>query len=371
MAQRRNASGRGDEGTDLDDVKALAARARAETGGPVLRQNPAELSGVRPRRDSVIGMRLTPPPRATSGELPNWFWGVLGCLSVLLLGFAGLFVLGRSGRLAPLLGQAASLVAPAPGAATPAGVPVAPPEPPAGAVAPAVPAPVAGEPAVVKEPERPAPAPRAAEPTPHAAEAERAGQGEHAEPTEHVARAAAPRHAVTDEQAPADDATPTTAGESGAAKHGARTGKGRSAKADEPAAGGEDNGAGEVADTKAPAPPAGTPTPRSVRAAAPVAKAAATDGADDDESLPGQDDVERALDALAPKVRGCFVKYQIKGTARVRLVATPAGRAESVNVTGDFEDTPTGLCVESILTEAKLPTFKGPSLKLSQSYQLR
>ena len=37
----------------------------------------------------------------------------------------------------------------------------------------------------------------------------------------------------------------------------------------------------------------------------------------------------------------------------------------------DLEDTPTGLCVESILTEAKLPTFKGPSLKLSQSYQLR
>jgi len=365
MAQRRNASGRGDEGTDLDDVKALAARARAETGGPVLRQNPAELSGVRPRRDSVIGMRLTPPPRATSGELPNWFWGVLGCLSVLLLGFAGLFVLGRSGRLAPLLGQAAALVAPASGSAAPAAAPVAPVEPPAGAVAPAASAPMAGEPAV-KEPERPAPGPPAVE-------AERAGQVEHAQPTEHVAHAAAPRHAVPDEPAPADDGAPTTAGESGAAKHGARAGKGRPAKADEPAAGGDDNGAGsgEAAEAKAPSAPAGAPTPRPARAAAPAAKAAATDGADDDESLPGQDDVERALDALAPKVRGCFVKYQIKGTARVRLVATAAGRAESVNVTGDFEDTPTGLCVESILTDAKLPTFKGPSLKLSQSYQLR
>ncbi|HEY2730397.1 MAG TPA: hypothetical protein VGK52_10675 [Polyangia bacterium] len=340
-------------------MKALAARARAETGGPVLRQNPAELSGVRPRRDSVIGMRLTPPPRATSGELPNWFWGVLGCLSVLLLGFAGLFVLGRSGRLAPLLGQAATLVAPAAGPAAPAAAPVAPAEPLAGAAAPA---PVAGEPAV-KEPERPAPAA-------HAAEVERAGQVEHAEPTEHVAHAAAPRHVVPDEPAPADDDdAPTTAVETGAAKHASRAGKGRPAKADEPAVGGDDNGTSEAAEAKAPPAPAAASPPRPVRA--PAAKVAATEGADDDESLPGQDDVERALDALAPKVRGCFVKYQIKGTARVRLVATAAGKAESVNVTGDFEDTPTGLCVESILTDAKLPAFKGPSLKLSQSYQLR
>ena len=70
-------------------------------------------------------------------------------------------------------------------------------------------------------------------------------------------------------------------------------------------------------------------------------------------------------------MRGCFVKYQIKGTARVRLVATPAGTAESVYITGEFEDTPTGMCVEAVIAGAKLPSFKGPPLKLSQSYQLR
>ena len=88
-SQRRSSSssGKGDETSDLLDMKALAARARAQTGShPGLPQNPAELSGVRPRRDSVIGARLTPPPRATSSQLPNWFWGVLGCLSVLLVG---------------------------------------------------------------------------------------------------------------------------------------------------------------------------------------------------------------------------------------------------------------------------------------------
>jgi hypothetical protein len=151
----------------------------------------------------------------------------------------------------------------------------------------------------------------------------------------------------------------------------------------------------QAAAEPAPAPAPAEPTPpvaadesapakRPVRAAGAKPRAAKTGDApaddnssaaaeadDGDDSAPGQDDVERALDALAPKVRGCFVKYQIKGTARVRLVATPAGKAESVNVTGDFEDTPTGLCVESILSEAKLPSFKGSPLKLSQSYQLR
>ncbi|HVZ71126.1 MAG TPA: hypothetical protein VHJ20_02020, partial [Polyangia bacterium] len=123
-------------------------------------------------------------------------------------------------------------------------------------------------------------------------------------------------------------------------------------------------------DTPAAAPP---PAKKPARAAAPKAAAApaADDNGDDDQSAPGQDAVEAALDALASQVRGCFVKYQIKGTARVRLVATPAGTAESVNVTGDFEDTPTGLCVESVISGAKLPTFRGPPLKLSQSYQLR
>jgi len=113
MAQRRNASstGRGEGPSDLDDTRALAAKARSQTGGPVLRQNPAEISGVRPRRDSIIGARLTPPPRATSSEMPNWVWGVLGCLSVLLVGFVGLFVLARSGKLAAILGDSTPAVA--------------------------------------------------------------------------------------------------------------------------------------------------------------------------------------------------------------------------------------------------------------------
>ena len=159
---------------------------------------------------------------------------------------------------------------------------------------------------------------------------------------------------------PADNSAPVAADDG--AKRAARAPKAKAGKEGEaPAAAGDDDSAGDAPEAKAAA-------AKPARAAAPAAKAAADDS-DDGQSLPGQDDVESALDALAPRVRGCFVKYQIKGTARVRLVATPAGKAESINVTGEFEDTPTGLCVESVLSEAKLPTFKGPPLKLSQSYQ--
>jgi hypothetical protein len=344
MAQRR--SGRDED--DLSDVKALAAKAR-ETGGPVLRQNPADLSGVRPRRDSVVGMRLTPPPRATGGgELPNWLWGVLGCLTVLLVGFAGLFFLGRTGKLAPLLGEAASLLGAPPAA------PAAPPEP-APAAAPAAPA----EPAAAAK-DTEAPAPAAPAPSEHAARAEHTHPGHEAPaaaapaPTAEAPAAPAEPAAAAAAQPPADDATASKH------PHGAAP-KAKAKEGETPTPGGDDDG------TVAEAAPAAAKAARP--AAAP--KAAAADDSDDDSSLPGQDDVEKALDALAPRMRGCFVKYQIKGTARVRLVATPAGRAESINVTGDFEDTPTGNCVESILSEAKLPTFKGPPLKLSQSYQLR
>jgi hypothetical protein len=345
MAQR---PGRGDDRSDLDDVKALASKARSETGGPVLRRpDPAELSGVRPRRDSVVGMRLTPPPRAAGGgDLPNWLWGVLGCLSVLLLGFAGLFFLGRSGKLGPLLGEAASLVGGTAPAAAPAPAPAPAAQDPAPAAAPA-PAAQPGSAAVAEREARPEHA--------HAHEAAPGEPPVRAEPAPGATAEAVP-------VPPADNAPAVAADEAGGKRaHGTKA-KG-SKETEAPAGAGSDDGAGKAPEAvkAAAAQPA--------RAAAAAPKAA--DDSDDDDTPPGQDDVERALDALAPKIRGCFVKYQIKGTARVRLVATPAGKAESVNVTGDFEDTPTGNCVESILSEAKLPSFKGAPLKLSQSYQLR
>src|SRR5436309_15914724 len=68
------------ERSDLVDVKAMAAAARADSGR-VVAPNPSDISGVVARRDSVVGARVTPPPPAPSGQLPGWFWGMVGCLS--------------------------------------------------------------------------------------------------------------------------------------------------------------------------------------------------------------------------------------------------------------------------------------------------
>jgi hypothetical protein len=334
-------------------MKAMAAKARSESRDPVAAQNPSELSGVRVRRDSVIGARLTPPPRATNGELPNWFWGALGCLSVLLVGFAALFVLARAGQLGSLLPEAAP-------AGTPPAVTAAPPPSPSMAASPSL---AAAE---------PAPGAHAATVTaaPTAAAAPAA-------PAAAVARVAAEPTAVPSAPDPAavqivpipTSAVPGPPPESAHASAHEHAPSPAPAKAhpNKPAAepaekGPSDSQGATTAEPKAPAPA----RPVSGTAAKPAA-----DESDDDDSPPGQDAVEAALDALSSRVRGCFVKYQIKGTARVRLVATPSGTAESVNVTGEFEDTPTGMCVEAVISGAKLPAFKGSPLRLSQSYQLR
>jgi len=360
MSQRRNSnsSGRGDERSDLTDIKAMAAKARSETGRHVIPQNPAELSGVRPRRDSVVGMRLTPPPRTTvTSELPNWFWGALGCLSVLLVGFAGLFLLGRSGKLDNVLGArpgpASTVSQPAPVAAAP--------------IAPSV-EPVAPADNAAPLPVTPAPAHHL-----HAASAEERERAAREAPGP-VADNGAPAAAapVADNTVPAPDQPPPAAAAAVPAP--------KQPAADDQAAAPTPGAANPAPTKNADQPAAADDTddkpaakaPRAARApATPKAAPAAADDSDDDQSAPGQDDVEAALDKLATRMRGCFAKYGIKGTARVRLVATPDGTADNVKVTGEFEDTPTGLCVESILTDTKLPTFKGPPLKISQSYQFR
>lgn len=104
MSQRRNANPTGraratertpEEASDLLDMKALAASARAgATPSPRL-LNPAELSGVVARRDSVVGMRVL-DPAAARGGLPGWIWGAAGCLSVVAVGLAAFSVLNLS-----------------------------------------------------------------------------------------------------------------------------------------------------------------------------------------------------------------------------------------------------------------------------------
>jgi hypothetical protein len=139
-----------------------------------------------------------------SGALPGWFWGMLGCLSVLGAGFGVLIVVARNGLLdggavgptsAPAAATVAAPTAPGPAAATAA----AHPQP---QIEPLAPAPVAR--VVPAE----APKPRT---QPHAIKLARSPSGGHAAVADKPASdkgGAADKAAAEDKSAAPDEAAP-------------------------------------------------------------------------------------------------------------------------------------------------------------------
>jgi hypothetical protein len=107
---------------------AMAERTRATaSGGSRPAPAGAQASG---RRHSTARVSTTHGAHSAAdgarrSELPGWFWGALGCLSVLVVGLSVVFFLGQNG-VAPGPTPAAAAVAPgavapaAPAAATPA-----------------------------------------------------------------------------------------------------------------------------------------------------------------------------------------------------------------------------------------------------------
>jgi hypothetical protein len=280
----------------------------------------------------VAGVGATPARSASSAELPGWLWSLIGCMSVLVVGFAGLWWMSSMGmapsQLLHISSGGSSLVS-ARGdqkssrSAGPlqAGIQVEPI---------AVPEPAAPPPVAVNEARRPAPRPRPM----GAAVATRVTKLAVAKPG--VSAGQRPGAAGDDKPAAADDAEPS-----------------------KPVAAAVRDVSPPASDDKDTAKiPAvlrqiSGPDDETPRVAAPKAQ------------------VEAALTALAPRVRRCFFKFQIPGRAQVGLTVNPTGEPESVTVSGDFEGTPTGQCIADEVAAATLPAFKGAPMKLSYTYQLR
>jgi pyruvate dehydrogenase E2 component (dihydrolipoamide acetyltransferase) len=95
---------------------AMAERPRASAAG---RSQPASSPPAAQRHSTA---RVAPTQGVRRTELPGWFWGALGCLTVLVVGLSVVFVLGQSGA-APTPAAAATQrveTAPVPAAAAPA-----------------------------------------------------------------------------------------------------------------------------------------------------------------------------------------------------------------------------------------------------------
>src|SRR5215471_20255312 len=101
---------------------AMADRPRATASG---RSRPAPAPGpAAPARHSTARVATTAGVRRS--DLPGWFWGALGCMTVLVIGLTVVFFMSQPGGFlaAPASGPAAAAVAPgAPVATAPLAAP--------------------------------------------------------------------------------------------------------------------------------------------------------------------------------------------------------------------------------------------------------
>ena len=71
------------------------------------------------------------------------------------------------------------------------------------------------------------------------------------------------------------------------------------------------------------------------------------------------------MNAVRPQISACYERFQVPGMAVVQVVVAETGRVWYAHVTGTFEGTPTGACVEAAVKNAWFPPsnrFKTPYL---------
>jgi len=61
------------------------------------------------------------------------------------------------------------------------------------------------------------------------------------------------------------------------------------------------------------------------------------------------------MNAVRPQINACYERFQVPGMAVVKVVVAETGRVWSAHVTGTFEGTPTGACVEAAVKNAWFP----------------
>jgi hypothetical protein len=92
------------------------------------------------------------------------------------------------------------------------------------------------------------------------------------------------------------------------------------------------------------------------------------------ESLPTTLDrgqIRAGVHALRARVKACFNRYRVPGTAYMKLTISPQGRMARVLVRGRFAGTPTGACLRQVFMTARFPRFSGPPLSVNYPVFLR
>jgi hypothetical protein len=80
--------------------------------------------------------------------------------------------------------------------------------------------------------------------------------------------------------------------------------------------------------------------------------------------------IRASMRKLNSRVGACYDKYQVEGTARVKLTITKAGKPKSIRVKGKFFGTDTGACVKKAVQGARFPTFTGKEPSITYPFRL-
>jgi hypothetical protein len=71
--------------------------------------------------------------------------------------------------------------------------------------------------------------------------------------------------------------------------------------------------------------------------------------------------VVAGMNSVKGKVSECYNQFKVPGMAMVNVVIGKNGKVSSAGVTGKFEGTPTGACVEKAVKSAAFPPSDGLS----------
>ena len=74
--------------------------------------------------------------------------------------------------------------------------------------------------------------------------------------------------------------------------------------------------------------------------------------------------VQGAMKPVVDAADGCFERYGVTGTAKLTITIAGDGTVVDVQQTGDFQDTPTGKCIEKAMDKVSFPRTKKARLTI-------
>lgn len=80
--------------------------------------------------------------------------------------------------------------------------------------------------------------------------------------------------------------------------------------------------------------------------------------------------IRAAMKQINSRVGACYDKYQVEGTARVKLTITNGGKPKDIAIKGKFFGTDTGACVKKAVQAARFPKSSGKEPTITYPFRL-